>query len=247
VKRARAKFVSLILTAGATKARGLMNLNLPRLARLALALSAAVLSAYGPGVAYARGDALATALDGLQRHYRETRSFRAKFVEEIAAVGAPKRTRTGTVYFLKPGRMRWEFDDPSKELIVSDGTQLYNYDPELNQVVEAPLAQALRSPGATEFLLGAGDVVKDFNASLLDGAGNGLTNLKLVPKSEGNTVELGLDPKNFDVETIRMIDKLGNVTSLKFTDIVNNSPVSDSIFKFAVPPGADIVRPEPLK
>jgi len=214
---------------------------------LALALSVAGLFTYRPCVAYARGDPLAQALDGLQRHYRETRSFRAKFLEEIAAVGAPKRTRLGTVYFLKPGRMRWEFDEPSKELIISDGTQLYNYDPELNQVVEAPLAQALRSPGATEFLLGAGDVTKDFNASLLDGAGNGLTNLKLMPKREGNTVELGLDPNNYDVETIRVIDQLGNVTSLKFTEIMNNTPVSDSIFKFVTPPGADIVRPESLK
>ena len=234
------------MTAG-VKARGVGKLNLPRLAGVALALSVAGLLAYGPRVAYARGDTLAKALDGLQRHYRETRSFSAKFFEEISAVGAPKRTRTGTVYFLKPGRMRWEFDEPSKELIVSDGAQLYNYDPELNQVVEAPLAQALRSPGATEFLLGAGDVGKDFNASLLDAAGTGLTNLKLVPKSEGNTVELGLDPDNYDVETIRVTDKLGNVTSLKFTDIVNNTPVSDSLFKFAVPPGADIVRPESLK
>jgi outer membrane lipoprotein carrier protein len=247
VKRAGSKFVSFILTAGAAKARGVMNLNLFRLAGLAFALSVAVLSAYGPRVAYANDEALAGALEGLQRHYRETRSFSAKFVEEIAAVGAAKRTRTGTVYFLKPGRMRWEFDEPSKELIVSDGTQLYNYDPELNQVVEGPLAQALRSPGATEFLLGAGDVTKDFKASLFDSAGNGLTNLKLVPKGEGNTVELGLNPENFDVETIRVIDQLGNVTSLKFTNIVNNTPVSDTIFKFAVPPGADIVRPESLK
>jgi outer membrane lipoprotein carrier protein len=234
------------VTAG-VKARGVGKLNLHRLAGVALALSVAGLLAFGTRVAYARGDTLAKALDGLQRHYRETRSFSARFFEEIAAVGAPKRTRTGTVYFLKPGRMRWEFDEPSKELIVSDGAQLYNYDPELNQVVEAPLAQALRSPGATEFLLGAGDVGKDFNASLLDGAGNRLTNLKLVPKSEGNTVEVGLDPDNYDVETIRVIDQLGNVTSLKFTGIVNNTPVSDSLFKFAVPPGADIVRPESLK
>jgi outer membrane lipoprotein carrier protein len=223
-----------------------MKLNLP-VAGLAFALSVAGLCAYAPHVAYARGDTLAQAVDGLQRHYRETRSFSAKFLEEIAAVGAPKRTRTGTVYFLKPGRMRWEFDEPSKELIISDGTQLYNYDPELNQVVEAPLAQALRSPGATEFLLGAGDVTKDFNASLLDGAGNGLTNLKLMPKREGNTVELGLDPNNYDVETIRVIDQLGNVTSLKFTDIMNNAPVSDTIFNFTIPPGVDIVRPESLK
>lgn len=226
-----------------------MKINLPRFVGLALVLAVSVAgrSVGGPGLAYARDEALARALDGLQRHYRETKSFRAKFHEEIVAVGAPQRTRTGNVYFLKPGRMRWEFEEPSKELIVSDGTQLYNYDPELNQVVEAPLAQALRSPGATEFLLGAGDVTKDFNASLLDGASNGLTNLRLVPKSQGNRVELGLDPHNYDVETIRVIDQLGNVTSLRFTDIMNNAPVSDSIFKFTVPPGADIVRPEPLK
>jgi len=230
---------------GTAKARGVMKINLPRFAGLVLALA---VSLAGPwGLACARDETLTKALDGLQRHYRETKSFRARFREELTAVGAPKRTRTGTVYFLKPGRMRWEFDEPSRELIVSDGTQLYNYDPELNQVVEAPLAQALRSPGATEFLLGAGDVAKDFNASLLDGAGDGLTNLRLVPKSQGNRVELGLDPNNYNVETIRVIDQLGNVTTLRFTDIMNNAPVSDSIFKFTAPPGADIVRPEPLK
>ena len=182
-------------------------------------------------------------LDGLQRHYRETQSFSAKFVEEISPVGAPKRTRTGTVYFRKPGQMRWDFEEPSKELIVSDGTELYNYDPELNQVVEAPLAQALRSPGATEFLLGVGDVTKDFNASLItDTPADGLTHLKLVPKKQGNTVELGLEARSYKIQSIRVIDQLGNVTALRFTDIASNGSIQDSIFKFTPPVGADIVR-----
>jgi outer membrane lipoprotein carrier protein len=183
-------------------------------------------------------------LEGLQRHYRETKSFSAKFVEEISPVGAPKRTRTGTVYFRKPGQMRWEFEEPSKELIVSDGIDVYNYDPELNQVVEAPLAQALRSPGATEFLLGVGDITKDFNASLMaDAPADGLTHLKLVPKKQGNTVELGLEAKSYNIESIRVIDQLGNVTALRFTDIASNGAIQDSIFKFTPPAGADIVHP----
>ena len=200
-----------------------------------------------PADAAGESAALAKAIDGLQRHYRETRSFSAKFTEEIVPVGATKRDRSGTVYFLKPGRMRWEFDEPSKELIVSDGTQLYNYDPELNQVVEAPLAQTLRAPGATEFLLGVGDVKKDFNAALMDGPDSALIHLKLVSKGQGNTIELRLDPKNYNVETIRVVDQLGNSTALKFSDIVNNSPISESMFRFSPPAGADIVKPEPSK
>ena len=190
---------------------------------------------------------LTKAIDGLQQHYRDTKSFSAKFAEEIAPVGAAKRNRTGTVYFMKPGRMRWEFDEPSKELIVSDGTEIYTYDPELNQVVEAPLAQTLRSPGATEFLLGVGDVKKDFDATLMDNPDSALIHLKLMSKGHGNTVELGLNQKSYDIETIRVIDQLGNATSLKFRDIVNNPPISASIFNFSPPAGVDIVKPEPLK
>jgi outer membrane lipoprotein carrier protein len=187
-------------------------------------------------------------LEGLQRYYHDTKSFHAKFVEVIAPVGAAKRTRTGIVYFRKPGRMRWEFEEPNKELIVSDGTQLYNYDPELNQVIEAPLSEALHSPGATEFLLGVGDISRDFNASLIDGSdADGLLHVKLIPKRPGNTVELGLEEKSYDIETIRMIDQLGNVTSLKLMDIEKNTPIADSTFAFTPPVGADIVRPSAAK
>jgi len=192
--------------------------------------------------------AVARAVDGLQRHYRETRSFSAKFVEEIAPVGAPARTRSGTVYFSKPGRMRWEFDEPSKELIVSDGERLYNYDPELNQVIEAPLTQALRSPGATEFLLGVGDLSRDFNPSLAGNASSdGLMHLKLTPKKPGNTVELGLEEKSYDIRTIRVTDQLGNVTFLKLADIESNRVLPDSMFAFSPPAGADVVRSTPAR
>src|SRR5882672_10107346 len=82
-------------------------------------------------------------LDRLQKHYRDTNSFSAKFSEEIATVGAPKRDRAGAVSFRKPGRMRWDFTEPEKQTIVSDGRMLSSYDPDLNQVVQTPLKSAL--------------------------------------------------------------------------------------------------------
>ncbi|HUY38149.1 MAG TPA: outer membrane lipoprotein chaperone LolA [Candidatus Binataceae bacterium] len=183
-------------------------------------------------------------LDALQHHYETTRSFSAKFTERIAAVGAPVRTREGTVAFSKPGRMRWDFETPNKELLVSNGQTVFSYDPGLNQVVETPLKDALRAPGATEFLLGAGNIRKEFIASASKSApADGLTYLRLTPRQGGNTIDLGIDPKSGDIRRLMITDQLGNKTSLEFSDVRDNVEITDSEFEFTAPAGADIVSP----
>jgi outer membrane lipoprotein carrier protein len=185
---------------------------------------------------------LKQALDRLQRHYRDTNSFTAKFNEEIATVGAPKRQRQGTVSFRKPGRMRWEFETPEKQTIVSDGETLYSYDPDLNQVVETPLKQALKSSSATSFLLGIGNINRDFKAAFANPpAPNGVVNLILDAKKGGYKIEVGLDPKTYNLMTLTLTDQLGDVTRIDFSDIHDNVELPNSLFEFKVPPGADIV------
>jgi outer membrane lipoprotein carrier protein len=185
---------------------------------------------------------LKQALDRLQRHYRDTNSFTAKFNEEIAAVGAPKKQRQGTVSFRKPGRMRWEFETPEKQTIVSDGETLYSYDPDLNQVVETPLKQALKSSSATSFLLGIGNINRDFKAAFANPAApNGLVNLILDAKTGGYKIEVGLDPKTYNLMTLTLTDQLGDVTKIDFSEIQDNVELADSLFEYKVPPGADIV------
>ena len=181
-------------------------------------------------------------LDRLQRHYRDTNSFSAKFSEEIATVGAPKRKRQGTVSFRKPGRMRWEFEDPEKQTIVSDGETLYSYDPDLNQVVETPLKQALKSSSATSFLLGIGNINRDFKAAFANPATpTGLVDLILDAKTGGYKIEVGLDPKTYNLMTLTLTDQLGDVTKIDFSDIHDNVELPDSIFAYKAPAGADIV------
>jgi outer membrane lipoprotein carrier protein len=181
-------------------------------------------------------------LDRLQRHYHDTNSFTAKFSEEISTAGAPKRTRKGTVSFRKPGRMRWEFEEPDKETIVSDGETLYSYDPDLNQVLETPLRQALKSSSATSFLLGIGNINRDFKAAFASPpAPTGLVDLNLDAKTGGYKIEVGLDPKTYDLMTLTLTDQLGDVTKIDFTDVHDNVQMPDSTFAFKAPPGADIV------
>src|SRR5713226_2656192 len=182
-------------------------------------------------------------LSRLQRHYRDTNSFSAKFNEEITTVGAPKRERSGGVWFRKPGRMRWEFAAPEVQTIVSDGEMLYSYDPDLNQVVETPLKQALKSSSATSFLLGMGNINRDFKAAFPNSvASDGLIHLMLDSKAGGYRIEIGLDPKSYNLMTLTLTDQLGDVTKVNFSDIHNNVELPDSTFAFKTPAGADIVN-----
>jgi outer membrane lipoprotein carrier protein len=209
-----------------------------------LMLGAAAPLAHASSAAHGDAEAVGKIVDAIQHHYQTTDSFSAKFVEDITPVGAPKRTRDGLVYFRKPGRMRWEFKTPNEELVVSDGQTLYSYDPGLNQVVESPLNRALRAPGATEFLLGVGNIKHDFKASAPGAApSDGLAHVRLVPRQGGDAIEVAVDPNSHDIRSIQIRDELGDVTEVHFSDIRNNVSLQDSLFSFEPPAGADIVRP----
>jgi len=213
----------------------------PAIVLLILAAAPARLETMAPAGPPVSKD-LKRVLDRLQKHYHDTKSFTAKFNEELATVGAPKRQRQGTVSFRKPGRMRWEFETPEKQTIVSDGETLYSYDPDLNQVVETPLKQALKSSSATSFLLGIGNINRDFKAAFASPpTPTGLIDLILDAKTGGYKIEVGLDPKTYDLMKLTLTDQLGDVTKIDFTDIHDNVELPDSIFAFKAPPGADIV------
>ncbi len=181
-------------------------------------------------------------LDKIQHHYDATRSSSARFHEEIAPVGGLKRIREGTVYFRKPGRMRWEFATPDPETIVSDGERLYSYQPDLNQVIESPLKQALKTNGAVGFLLGIGNLRRDFDAALPAAKpSDGRVHVLLRPKGDGLKFELVLDPATYDIVGFTMTDQIGDITKLSFSEIRDNPALDDALFAFKAPEGADIV------
>jgi outer membrane lipoprotein carrier protein len=210
-----------------------------------MALALAIVVPYPSATrAAVQPESLHTLVEKLQQHYQETRSFSAHFAETLTSPGAPARERSGKIYFLKPGRIRWEFDPPQPETIVSDGTTLFDYDPGLNQVVETPLKDAFKSRSAFAFILGAGNLEKDFEIERVPAtSSDGLEYLLLTPKDGGDKIELGLDKLSLDILSLRVMDALGDSTSLKFADIERNLPLDLSLFKFNPPPGADIINP----
>lgn len=186
---------------------------------------------------------LDTILKRIQIHYQKTDSLTAQFSEDIAAANGMKRARDGKVYYRKPGKMRWEFTGTEAETIVSDGKDIYSYQPDLNQVMKAPLARVFKSSAPAAFLLGVGDIKRDFKASIPEPPpSDGLVHVALSPKGGGQTIELGLDPQSYDLKWLRITDQLGNVSTLQFRDIRTNIALNESIFAFEPPKDADIVE-----
>ena len=181
-------------------------------------------------------------LDRVQQHYQATKSFSAKFDETITRAGAAPLQRSGIIYYEKPGKLRWEFEGSQPETIVSDGKTIYDYDPALNQVVETPLAQASRSDAAAAFLLGAGNVKRDFKAeAIIAPSSSGLVHVALTPKQGGQRIEAGIERRTYNIATLSIGDAMGNRTNLSFSDIELNRPLHASQFMFTPPDGTDIV------
>src|SRR5690606_6172231 len=96
------------------------------------------------------------------------------------AAGTVREEADGVLMLAKPGRFRWDYRNPSEQLLVSDGRTVWLYDVELEQVTVRAAGQSLSTTPAM-LLSGTGRVEDSFSVSD-DGAADGLDWVRLVPK-----------------------------------------------------------------
>ncbi len=195
-----------------------------------------------PAHADVRSDAVAR----LQQRYDRTETLQADFQQTVeSATLAGTLESKGTVAFEKPNRMRWDYTSPDPQLIVGDGETLWIYQPDLKQVIKAPLKEAFTSTTPVTFLAGLGQVERDFDVTL-EGDEPEQWLLRLVPKKKdqglGDMV-LGVRKSDASVAEARIKDPAGTTTRIRFSNEKLNAPVDADRFKFAPPPGVDVVRP----
>ena len=185
-------------------------------------------------------------LSRLQQRYDGTNTMQADFrqtVESKALAGTLESK--GKVAFSKPNRMRWDYDPPDAQTIVGDGETLWIYQPDLKQVIKAPLSQAFQSSTPVSFLAGLGRVERDFDATLEREEPEQWL-LKLVPKQKEGGVgllELGVRKSDASVAEARVTDAAGTTTRIFFTDERRNVTLEPDLFHFSPPPGVDVVKP----
>src|SRR5712671_981895 len=84
----------------------------------------------------------------METRYRNATTLQATFLERYSENGAVLRTEAGTAYFRRPGKMRWEYDHPEKDLFLIDGKTAWFYVPADHTVTRVPAKQSedLRTP-----------------------------------------------------------------------------------------------------
>ena len=154
----------------------------------------------------------------------------------------------GTLYLKKPGRLRWEYQTPTPQEIVSDGSKLWIYTPELRQVNVSAAPAALTGP-AGSFLQGLGQVREHFDVRFLNPAqptdAEGLVVLDLTPKRPQPLMArliVSVDPKSWLVRQAVIYDELQNTVTVRFGDTVVNSGLAEALFVFVPPPGVAVVE-----
>lgn len=181
----------------------------------------------------------------LQAKYDTIRDFSADFTHEYeGGVLKRKMTESGTLRVKKPGKMRWEYTSPEKKTFVSDGSTIYLWIPADNQVTQSAVPKQDEATTAVLFLVGKGNLTRDFDVTFTPNAPSGTYGLRLQPKlpeRDYDWLQLVVDQQTMQIRTLMAADRQGGESRFIFSNFKENIGLPDSTFAFKIPRGADVV------
>lgn len=183
----------------------------------------------------------AATVDSLKGLLNDTTTAKARFAQAVLDKnGKTLQQASGTMEFSRPGRFRWEYSKPYEQTIVGDGSRLWIYDKDLNQVTVRKLDRALgASPAA--LLAGSNEIDKSYALKSV-GSQGGLDWLEAVPKAQDTAFErIRLGFGKTGLEAMELKDQFGQMTIIKFADLQRNVKIAPEAFKFTPPKGADVI------
>jgi outer membrane lipoprotein carrier protein len=185
--------------------------------------------------------ASAAATDALKVFLTQTQTVKARFAQMVLDKNLkPLQQAQGVMQFSRPGKFRWDYQKPYEQVIVGDGSKLWIYDKDLNQVTVRKLDRALGSSPAA-LLSGSNDLERDYKLSNL-GMDKGLDWLEALPKSRETVFErvrMGFGKSGLEAMELR--DQFGQTTVITFADVERNPRIAADVFRFTPPQGADVI------
>ena len=159
----------------------------------------------------------------------------------VGPQGQTKPAQSGEFAFRRPGQLRWQVTKPFEQLVLSDGKEVFQFDPDLNQLTIRKVDQAIgASPAA--ILFGSGALEKAFEVSRL-AERDGLLWMRAKPRgSEAGFVHVDIGMKDGLPQRVVLLDAFGQSTRVDLSGIVKNASLKPDAFQFTPPPGVDTVR-----
>ncbi|WP_334107257.1 outer membrane lipoprotein chaperone LolA [Methylobacillus sp.] len=184
----------------------------------------------------------ADGIESLKTFFKSTNAMRAHFHQVVTdAQGGKVQEVQGNMQLQRPGKFRWDYDQPYVQQIIGDGEKVWLYDPDLNQVTVRAMNKAIGSSPAS-LLAGAQDAERNFTLTAVPGRSDGLEWVQAVPKAEESgfdKVLLGFSGNG--LQKMELHDSFGHTTTIHFSKLERNPSLNSGSFKFKVPAGADVV------
>ena len=174
------------------------------------------------------------------------KSFQAEFVQEstIKAMDIVDFA-SGKIFVRYPGMMRWEYEKPEEQTIITDGHKLWIYRPSDNQVLTGSAPAFFSDGKGASFLSDIKLIRQKFRISLEDSKEDFFYELKLQPlekKLDVTDIRLAVTKKTFTVIRIITYNSYGDENRIEFANHQFDIKLNDSLFSFKIPPGADVLQ-----
>ena len=187
-------------------------------------------------------------LDRVEKKYANSK-FSANFIQKstIKAMDIADLA-SGKVYIKYPGMMRWEYEKPDRQIIITDADKLWIYRPEDNQVMTGKAPTFFRDGKGASFLSDIQLIRQKFDISLeqdQQGQSDLFYYLKLIPLEKTldiSAIRLTVSKQTFNVLQVITLNFYGDETRIDLINFTFSADLEDSLFSFKIPEDADVLQ-----
>ena len=204
----------------------------------------------------------AAGLNSLESFLKSTQSGKADFSQVVTSPakteaktdGAEKsvakvKTSSGIFEFSRPNKFKFLYKKPFEQTIVADGTTLWLFDVDLNQVTARKQSQALGSTPAALIATAASLKALEAEFKLQDAPdANGLQWVIATPKAKDGQIQSikvglkGTAETGVSLSVLEILDSFGQRSVINFANVERNLSFGADNFSFKPPAGADVIR-----
>ena len=143
---------------------------------------------------------------------------------------------SGTFKMQRPGMLRWQTVEPFPQLLVTDGADIWMYDPDLEQVTISKVASQLMNTPAVIFSGNLEELQKQYHVTSREE-----DHYRLRPIQSGNSFQrLDLAFANGVLSEMVILDSFGQLTAFQLKDVKPSAAIAVSEFQFIPPEGTDV-------
>lgn len=163
----------------------------------------------------------AAVVSGIQKKYASINDLSSTFTQVTRIKDLDEKiSSSGKVWFKKPAMMKWQYEEPWKDTIVSDGKKVWYFDSQENQVAETEFDSVWAgSLGSYTVISILEDLDRLFDvrigAGSKDEQGNILLDLKQKEQEQSKHVTIAVDPRTYTLRRIIIGDPFGNTTIIE--------------------------------